>query len=186
MQNGNKSSNEQESYSDIGNSDISWRIVAESLLFCSDLLHKHGPISKGIVIYPVAQMLRGMYVECLLKVAARYSGEDIVKEGKPILKNHDLLNLSTKVDIKFSEEENNIFKDLTSYIQMGRYPVPSNIKFMKKTRKLVHMKRISSDKITAQISIWSKDQEDSFKKLEEKLKSFLENPQNDHSEQKLN
>ena len=177
-------SGKKESYSNIGNSDISWTMVADTLLFSSDLLYKHGVVKDGFNIYPVIQMLRGMSVECLLKVAVRYSGKSIVKDEEVILKTHDLLKLSTDTKIEFSKEEKNILEDLTTYIQCGRYPISSKMRDMEKTIKLINMIETSHNTITAKISIWPKDKEDNFKKLIEKLKMFLENPQNDHSEQK--
>ncbi len=75
--------------------------------------------------FGVIQMLRGMYLECLLKAALVTSGIHLSKGGEMIRKysHHKLKKLGGGIkDINFSDQENYLLERLTLWIEFGRYP----------------------------------------------------------------
>lgn len=105
-----------------------------TLLNAADLDKYEEEIEKGTPgskIHSIILMLWAMAAECLLKALWLKSGEKLYEDGqyRAITKNDHQLDqiafaISNKGFLLFSEDEINILARLSSFIIIGRYPVP--------------------------------------------------------------
>ena len=135
----------QRQFEQAGNSPDAWQSVANNLLAAANLLIDRSrtaclPLSEGLgaapdparwQLPPVAFMLRGMAVECLLKSFWLSGGPPFIVEGKfrpvPGAKHHNLLALASTCEFTVDPVESNLLQRLSHFVQYGgRYPVPKD------------------------------------------------------------
>jgi len=164
-----------EYYDYFSNNEIPWLMRGQELLCSSDLLKKHGVIKDGVVINGVVQMLRGMGIECLLKAAILCSGKKIAEKGKIIREDgqgtHDLLKLTQLLKIKLTKGEEEVLKILSSYIEIGRYPLFSNWKKAENAHIPSSFRKIPRG-VESLVWVYTEN-EDSFNTLLEKINEVI-------------
>ena len=140
-------------FNKIKNTPTAWQYYAENLLLSSKYLW--GVFSRGVLkkiekgenpsakssrIFGVAQMLRGMALECLFKAIWLKGGGKLAIDGKykgiPYTNDHNLISLyeevSKKIDLNITDDEKHLLKRLSLVITVGRYPIPKKWDYNKK------------------------------------------------------
>ncbi|MFC1539798.1 hypothetical protein ACFL6H_10275 [Candidatus Latescibacterota bacterium] len=134
-------------YNLVGNDPIIWKFYSESLSKASEQLYDQysnidinnisdnsssSTIGELASLSKIVKMLRAMAIECLFKALWLKLGKNLVINGEfkkiPNTNNHDLCSIekiiSKIIDLKISDNENDLLKELSFYNSHGRYPIP--------------------------------------------------------------
>jgi hypothetical protein len=142
-------------FNKVGNNPTMWKYYSENLSNASKHLNKQysdidfkNPVDNDSLssigeltsLSKIVNMLRAMAIECLFKALWLKCGEKLAINGEfkkiPDTRNHNLVSIekeiSKKIDLNISENENDLLKELSYYNSHGRYPIPTKWSFLKK------------------------------------------------------
>ena len=126
----------------VSNTPITWECCADTLLLGASVLVEKSRSPRSLsdgpentepsftMLRPVAFMLQGMAVECLMKALWVKNGKELSDEGEfekipNTSDGHDLVLLAKANSFQLSEGEEGLSVRLTHFIRYGgRYPAP--------------------------------------------------------------